>query len=1329
MGLSLRNLGKKITDRASQVYDQANVFDNGRTYQQRAAVNNRSVLGQASHNAITNTAGNFVVKPLVRSSQAINQGIGNAELALAGRPTQNAQQYFQGVPNLNKFSGYTGERNQIIGDAITNAANIALPGSSKVVTSAFRSVAPKIVPDLALRATANAGVGAVGGGVSNLGTQLSADQIHNRGDVGHALFQGAQGGAVLGGAGTLALPVVKAGSGAVARQAPIVAQKAVQAIENPAVTELKSTRQRLQTQWDTSPPKARKQLEQAMKGVDNELTSVQQGGYIGKPKVTLKQPTSVNAPSAPNIDNLPAYLRQGFSQGKKEIGDAEAKYRAQQSQLRENGVPSFIRQGQATAEQLVRQALPTTSPPEIAGLLPATTNVVEGQGFTMRPKTNPVLVQVGQQISKIDRQLEQVRLGKSTKSPDEVRALVKQRGDLAASVDNPTLTSSAVGDSVVDKRLSVKPKVSISPEKLLDIKIARVQNSARKAELIQEKKNLQQENTSIAGLEPLSPYTGTPKSPNAFARAWQTVNGVISQHGTGGQEISRRLGEQRNQSEIGQQAFLDKIPAVTSLKKNDFTTFVQSLDKLDKGEPVQLPQHIQQAIGEWNQAIPEIRNRAVNSGLDVGDLGPNYFPRQYKDIFTSDRKMGQIAEQMVRDGKAKDLGEAMGQLQFMKNEYQRPFGNLEKTRQLDLPGYEQTPEALTNYLSRSLDRITKAEQFGAKNESLNELLAKAHQEGYNAAPGSTLDKYIKIALGDVDKGTTAHKVSGAVRSFNALRSLSAAGISNSTQLVNTATVGGVGRTAKAIVKSAVSPKARAEARQSGVLLDHAISNLASQGLGTGGKITRNIASPFFRQVEKFNRQTTGIVGKDFGNSLAKKVAKGNTKAEQTLRDKFGVKGEIGQKLTRDQEIQLQRKMVEIAQFKVDPMDLPGWVDSPIGKLVAQFRTFGYKQSDFVWNQILREAQKGNIAPLTRFIALAVPAGAASLQIKGAIKGTDYTASDESNASKATKALAAVGAFGLPGSEGQNLYKSSQYGNTIGGIAGTFGGPTASLVAETSVNADKARNGNSTALKKEAVRSIPAVGPSIANRIFPKKPQTSPLTDNNKAEATLEQLSASDRSELDAYKKKNPGSGAGFQALKSGKFLAQTGDNVKTYDTAQEAYHAIGKYNFEKSDTKAKVIGDTYYYKSKDGKVHEQPEIRHQFDQKDAKYKLEADRAYEAKDLNKWVDLTSKQIDNLESKKALYDPDTEQDEIDKITLQQENLQQKAEKYLSKGINGSGGSSGSRSNNIESPYKYNVSLNAGGSIAKPKISVKQSSSNRSVARKSQPKAKVSIKKSKV
>lgn len=571
------------------------------------------------------------------------------------------------------------------------------------------------------------------------------------------------------------------------------------------------------------------------------------------------------------------------------------------------------------------------------------------------------------------------------------------------------------------------------------------------------------------------------QGPSALKRALISSRGVLSNFGKAGKEIARRIWQQRENSEVAQAAFYEKIPTVLKLKHKEFEQFVDALDSLAKGEKIPRPSdEVVQAIREWTKAIPEIRDRAIQAGLEVGDLGKYYFPREYKGLMTR-RGMKTMATDMVRTGRAKNLSDAMNKLEFMQREYTRPYGHLETSRLSDLPGYEKTHDALLSYVSRSFDRITKAEQFGPKNETLNTLRALVQRDGHDVSENSPFNKTLKVAIGDVDYNTAGHKVSRGVRKFNAFTRLSKTAITNASQPSNIAIEAGTLRTLKGAVKALASKNARAGAKRSGVLLDHAVNDVARQMLGTGGRISRNVASPMFQAVEKFNRTTSAIVGKDWGNSLAKRAARGSSRAEAILREKLNVTGDIGERLTPAQEIQAARALTESTQFKVDPQDLSAWMDTPIGKVAMQFRTFGYKQTGFIYNQVLREALHGNFMPLTRLVLVGAPVGAAVLGLKGLINGRPVNTDDKKKL--LLSGLDQIGAGGLPESEISNLVTSSNYGNTAEGVMGLVAGPTGSTVGQTASNIDKLNQGNSRPLQKELVGLVPAVGSTVASRLY------------------------------------------------------------------------------------------------------------------------------------------------------------------------------------------------------------------------------------------------------
>lgn len=889
----------------------------------------------------------------------------------------------------------------------------------------------------------------------------------------------------------------------------------------------------------------------------------------------------------------------------------------------------------------------------------------------------------------------------------------------------PTQGSPAMPQNKPQKASANRPQQA-ADLKTLNSKIKNVKDPARKAELIAERDNLlaQQkpkvtqkvpEQTLKDAAKATEPYVyaSKRKGVSTLNRAWQTVAGVIDQYGAVGKDIAKRLHAQRDAAEITKQEFYSQIPTVMGLDSHDMRFFAQGLDTLSKGGVLDpsTPPHIQQAIAEWNKAIPSIRDKGIAAGLDIGDLGENYFPRMYKDLNSQkgkDRLIESIRADAAAKGKPMSSSEASMIVDKIREGSAKTYGNLEKTRQYDAPGYEMTHDAIIEYTNRALDRITKAEQFGPNNEYLNQAFQDLKDQGYSPDHiDKVFEKYVNIALGNIDHNTTGHKISSAIRKFNAVTSLSAAGISNSTQSTNTAAVGGIGRTVKAIVNQigggAWGAEARAAAEKSGVALDHSIADITQQQLGTNGMIARNIASPFFHKIEKFNRQVSAMVGADYGDHLA---AKGDY---ATLRDKFGITGDIGETLTNAQKTQMARKMVEISQFKVDPMDLPGWADSALGKLAMQFRTFGYKQTEFVYNQVVREAMKGNMAPLARFIAVGVPAGIASNEVRAQIQGKagsllaekvtgkkdtqpeDTTPKSQQTLGKIGMGLAQVGGFGLPGTAYSAANRAKDSKDPVSIVAGTVGGPTAGLAIETGKNINTAKNGGWKPLIRETVRKTPAVGPTIASLAMPYDASKAPAKAGTtpKADATPAELDKQAKADLEKLKTNAKAEGYSIEQLVNGKYAYTIKGEVKTADTLKKANEAVAKDAFGDSDQNVKVIGDTVYRKNAAGDVSTMTKTKYDYSigtQELEKYKR-------ADDMNGWMKTANKQLDSID--KQLKDPNI--DPLDAISLQNdaEALMEKMAKYGGQGgfTKGSGGSA------MANPYKYAVNTSSGG--GKPAI----------------------------
>jgi hypothetical protein len=797
---------------------------------------------------------------------------------------------------------------------------------------------------------------------------------------------------------------------------------------------------------------------------------------------------------------------------------------------------------------------------------------------------------------------------------------------------------------------------------------------------------------------PVGEITEAPKTPGAFQRSVRSIKGVLKQYGETGKDAVKRLENARNNKEISTQAFLDKTKAVWDLDDNETIQFFQALKKLSNGEQPTMSDRVAKAVQEWSDNIPSVRERAVAAGIEVGDQGKFYAPQTHSNL----KGDGEIKfiNQMIAEGKATDIADARTKLQFMKNDNYKPFGSLEKSREVDMPGYDMTKKALSDYVARAHDTIATAEQFGPKGEGKMEILARLQQEGYNSSQINKAEEYLDKALKLKQYDQTATRASSAVRQANAFMTLGTAGVSNAGQVTNTMTVAGIGRTLKNMAKIATSKTSRAQADSMGVTLDHAISTIESQQVGTQNRILRNIASPLFREVERFNRRYTALVGEDFGNHLLKKGEFGTRKLKE-----LGVTGEIGKKLTPNQIRELSRGLVETTQFKVDPMDLPGWTDSPMGKVVSQYKPFIYKQTEFMYHQVIKEAGRGNFAPLLRFLAVGVFMGLGGQKIKDVIKGRDSFRDDEGNnkstAALVDKGISSVGGYGMV-DNARYLFnkrgsdKLSQY------VAGAVGGPTAGNAAEFVDNLAEGlgKNKDWKPMGRDLISKVPTVGPKIANTVLPYDEKVS-STPKKGEEATPAQLDKQASEELKKLRENVKAGDNSLIQLPNGEYAATINGEVKSFKKLADARNAARLDHALADGSDSKVLGEKgkeiYYYKNENGETKAMPNYKHEFDVVDSQNQLDMYVAKDNEDYDGWTSAAKSQIKALETLRDRYNKDSQEDKVDDIQKKIETLKSSMRKYA-----GYGGSFKKGSGSKVNSGSYRVSLNAGGSA--PRVTSK-------------------------
>lgn len=1232
---------------ASRTIDQINTADGGRTWQQRTPVKQGSVGHQLTHNAVSNVAGG-IIKPVIQADNTLHlaarQGIEAARMATASitnnsqaglAASQRADQNYSkfAKPDSGLFKQGTFFKNPEeakLGDFKTTATRIGggtlsagatvIPvarGASVAYKGAARAVIPKLMAEGAAYNTA-------------LGT---GSQLVNNGHVQKKqVLTDAAAGAVLGPVGYVggkavkaSIPKIKAGVKATPKVAEQIDNKVFSTPDAQAIYEMNK---QLQQKFDnTANVQARKRINQQIARNNEEIRKTKEGGYIGAGGGQTRPGDLPSKPKGQSLPKLPDNTNGNSASFKGSIAP--------------DGV--FI----------------TGKDKPVSGVLPFDrfqTDIGRSQQTVDRAGVNKwkKRIAAGERPSVIIDHNERVGADKVIDGHTRLKAyeelgvkdipVIDRNGKILARSTQGSIANRSQSLGVASKRTQgrlIPPNLAPEPQIKSTLLTGR-ETGARinPPKTSQLGKQIQKPESAQELLSPsfdktipqnTLPVNGTTRVSN-LSKAFRSTRSIIERQGVEGKQLGGMLQGARDTQEMYLADLQKQMPTVAKIARKgqnalvnkDFENFVDATQGIAPAKNAK----IAQAVQEWQAVHPGIRDRAVSAGLEVGDLGPNYYPHfiDYDQIFRNKNMYNQSINHLVETGQAVDQADAIKKLSFAKDiSRNRQFGNLEASRLIDLPFYDRSPNSFISYLNGSAKRIVNTETFGKGDEHALKLIADAGQKGFDT---EAMKNAYDIAVGAKMYSPTTSKISSGIRKYVTTTRLGQGAITNMGQGVNTGVVTGHLRTLGAAVKQ-LDPKTKDFVSQTGVIADAVMNDLKTQAGYASfsqkvlGKAVNKITAPGFGIVEKTNRSIAAVAGRDYANSLARRGT------EDTLR-KLGVTGEIkNKKLTEAQQIQAARKVVEKTQFKVDPQDLPGWADSPGGKLVAQFRTFSYNQGKFISNEVLKPAAKGNVMPLGRLLA-ALPVGYGLYETKRFI---NRRPEEENPTKRGLAAFQNVGGAGLVFDLYNNLnpvgskYIPSDRRTSM--AVGAFGGPAVG-VATQGVGAVSeaiqrknspedpsrlegklavANNGKDytdlTSLARFGLQQIPAVGSPIKNTVLPFKKESNAdagKTGNTELDKlTLEKKnkSASLKASLSAedYKLSQLSKADREKLVKSGSVTADKLKGLDNYVTSQK-----NKLGIEVSTTKPKpsTTKDAYqqaldkYQKDKsEGKISDIQDIPRQ----------------------------------------------------------------------------------------------------------------------------------------
>lgn len=557
-----------------------------------------------------------------------------------------------------------------------------------------------------------------------------------------------------------------------------------------------------------------------------------------------------------------------------------------------------------------------------------------------------------------------------------------------------------------------------------------------------------------------------------------STTGLLSRHGKEGKALAEKVHSYNQTARDLSTKWFNAMPTFGKLSKDETSNFARATQGLEEAKNAK----VAKAVEEWRAVSPEIRNQFIqHSGEEIGNV-QNFFPHSIKpeSLKRGSSSYNAAIKHLVDTGQVKTAGEAVNVLNFARRSGTKGnvLGSFKFAREYNLPEnmYDTSKTAIANYLEGAAHSVAGAQHLGMDRAGIfhgaNDLIGKVADRGGNA---DKVKQTFEQAMGLTQHSEAIGKASNAARSVQIFTKLGLGAITNAGQTVNTIVKNGFIDTAKGL-GYLTTPKGRQFARETGAFTHGLISDLREmRGItGAAGKI----GAPGFNNVEQFNRYLASVAGKFHAERLAKR---GNAYSKTQL-EKAGITGDVSRGLTREQQLKAGRYSSDKTQFIVAPHTLPGWSTSPVGKLVSQFQTFSYKQSDFVWNEIIKPLQQGNAMPLARLMAV-LPAAYGLYAVKSKIRGTDTT-----NSNKVVQAWRAAGGGGtienlVTGTASAKKYSSSGK-EFAANEAAQVGGPTTGSLVETLGSIYGLSTGKPKAAKQQGLSLVPVVGSRLKNTYAP-----------------------------------------------------------------------------------------------------------------------------------------------------------------------------------------------------------------------------------------------------
>ena len=595
---------------------------------------------------------------------------------------------------------------------------------------------------------------------------------------------------------------------------------------------------------------------------------------------------------------------------------------------------------------------------------------------------------------------------------------------------------------------------------------------------------------------------------NNFTRSGSTF---LKKQGKSGEELGNRLESVLRDSDIYsgsmKESFMPDLVKLSQGEKEAVYYF------LDKGQTVggmtpqaqQVANKIKQLTDAQGQMLESMDIKVYTSkGSRPFYSRKNFFPHEpdYDMLKTPEGRSSEI-EHLLSTGQVDNVedakrvvdavierrspilsDEALSNYKIISN---KKYAGLERARAFDLKNIVQDPVVAFN---RSFDRLgrrlSEIKYLGQNNEIADSLVTGIANEGGDFESAKTL---LNRMTRREPINFELDKALASVRSFQAITKLGLASVKNLPQgFVNSYIKYGLMPAVKGVAKT-FTKEGKEFARMTGVTNQAVIDDYIDALVGVGDRpgmlnsLARGtLKATGFRATETANRVIASNAGKSFlEDTLFPKLMKDptNKNLRMGMRE-FGIDpDEILKRGALSQEDKLKAGWTATrrTQFSSDALTVPLFATTPSGRVVFQFKTFGYNQSKMLKDAFLQHPMDTATRTAVASSLIGVPVYEFDRLLRGKPE-------EEKNniATEIINGFITIGSFGLIS---DMLSSSSKFGKQ--GALSFLTGPTGADIAEAGNTATQVVKQKSLEpAGRQLFRRIPVIGQIFTNRLFKKK---------------------------------------------------------------------------------------------------------------------------------------------------------------------------------------------------------------------------------------------------